>query len=51
MDKLTTMLEDARQAQGDPEWVLLKLEECLAEGVNRLITFPGLRNRYRINGL
>lgn len=51
VDKLTTMLEDARHAQGNPEWVLLKLEECLAEGVSRLVTFPDLRNRYRINGL
>ena len=51
VDKLTRMLEDARHAQGNPEWVPLKLEECLAEGVNRLVTFPDLRNRYRINGL
>lgn len=51
VDKLTSMLEDARHAQGNPEWVARKLEECLTEAVKRLTVFPYLRNRYRIIGL
>jgi len=50
VDKLTAMLEDARHAQGNPEWVSRKLEECLTEGVRRLSSFPDLRNRYQVNG-
>lgn len=51
VDKLTTMLEDAKHAQGNPDWVPRKLEECLSEAVQRLTAFPDLRNRYHINGL
>lgn len=50
VDKLTVMLEDARHAQGNPEWVARKLEECLTEGVRRLTAFPALRNRYQVDG-
>jgi hypothetical protein len=50
VDKLTTMLEDAWHAQGNPEWVTRKLEECLVEAVRRLTAFPDLRNRYQIDG-
>jgi hypothetical protein len=50
VDKLTSMLEDARHAQGNPDWVIRKLEECLTEGIRRLTAFPDLRNRYQVNG-
>lgn len=50
VDKLTVMLEDARYARGNPEWVSRKLEECLTEAVHRLTLFPDLRPRYHING-
>lgn len=51
VEKLTTMLEDARHAQGNPPWIDRKLEECLTEAVNRLRSFPDLRDRYIVSGL
>lgn len=44
------MIEDAKRAIGNPEWVDRKYEECLAEGIQRLQTFPDLRDRYILEG-
>lgn len=49
--RLMDMLEDARRAEGNPDWVLTKYEECWEESDSRLGTFPDLRVRYTVSGV
>jgi hypothetical protein len=50
LDLLQELVEGTRHAEGNPDWVERKFQECVAEGLLRLSLFPDLRIRYTAKG-
>ena len=51
LDTLVALLAATQKAEGNPEWVERKFEQCVQEGVRRLELFPDLRIRYVVDDI